>query len=143
MHDSIVTVDDPLICTGVNGAAGFGAAPMVRLRRVTCVARTIETIRKSVTLPSCSRVAVGFPSSTTFFRSKSRTCSLHVPFTRMVRSDTLGTEAMAALMVVNAPGVAPEQSTLNWCAADSGRAAKNRQRTATAPDLCMANLLGG
>src|SRR5215471_4912676 len=56
-------------------------------------------------------VAVGLPKIVRSVWAKNTTFSWQVPTTEMELGPIAGSDAMAAVIVVNAPGVAPEQST--------------------------------
>jgi hypothetical protein len=59
-------------------------------------------------------VALGFPKTDRSLRLKIKIFSVQVPETEMLAGVLGGNVARAAVIVVNAPGVAPEQSTTAW-----------------------------
>jgi hypothetical protein len=61
-------------------------------------------------------VAVGFPKTERSVRFTTKTFSVQVPETAIEFGPTAGKLAKAALMLVNAPGVAPVQSTVTSAA---------------------------
>src|SRR5579859_8158245 len=72
-------------------------------------------------------VAVGLPKIVKSVRPNITTFSWQVPVTEMLFGPAAGSEAKAAVMVVNAPGVAPLQSTV----ASAANAMLDGRRTAS------------